>query len=148
MPNQLPIIILLAEDEETDAFFAKQVFQKSAFENEIHYVKDGEEVISFLKQRDSYENAPRPDLVLLDIKMPRKDGHETLTEIKTDNSLRDIPVIVFSGSDSPEDVKKSYQNMANAHVPKSKGLKEMQEFVNAIETFWFAKARLPQSRIM
>ena len=144
--NIAPIRILIAEDQETDAFFIEQAFAKAKIDNQVHWVKDGQEVIDFLKRTGDYADAPRPDLIFLDIKMPRKDGHETLCEIKGDSDFKEIPVIMMSGSQAMEDVKKSYRNHANAYVSKSNGFDDMLQFVESIEKFWFLKARLPQKR--
>ena len=144
-PNNLaPIKVLIAEDQETDAFFLEQAFGQAKIQNTLYWVKDGQEVMDFLKKQGDFSSAPRPDLIFLDIKMPRKDGHETLSEIKSDSSLKDIPVIMISGSQAMDDVLKSYTNHANAYVSKANGFDDMLEFVESIEKFWFLKARLPQ----
>lgn len=144
--NILPIKILIAEDQETDAFFIEQAFGQANLDNEVFWVKNGQEAIDFLKKCDGFSESPRPDLIFLDIKMPLKDGHETLIEIKTDDDLRDIPVIMMSGSQALDDVHNAYRNHANAYVSKSNGFEDMLQFVDAIEKFWFLKAKLPQKR--
>ena len=146
MKNSLPVKILIAEDQETDAFFIEQAFGQSKVDNKVYLVKDGQEVVDFLSQSGEFADMPRPDLIFLDIKMPRKDGHETLCEIKQNEKFADIPVIMMSGSQAMDDVLKAYKSQANAYVSKSNGFDEMLEFVEAIEKFWFAKARLPQQR--
>ena len=142
--NMMPIEILVAEDEETDAFFVQQAFEQSKVKNNVHLVKDGQEAINFLTNTNGYEDAPKPHLIFLDIKMPRKDGHEALKEIKAIPELRHIPVIILSGSKAHDDVRKSYENFASAHVPKSSGFNDMLEFINCVESFWFSRAILPQ----
>ena len=142
--NTPPITVLIAEDQETDAFFVEQAFGQSKVENNLFWVKDGQEVMAFLQRDASYVSAPRPDLILLDLEMPRQNGHDTLEAIKRDESLRDIPVIIISGSQDTKDVERAYQNHANAYIPKSNGFDDMLEFVEAIEKFWFLQARLPQ----
>ena len=144
--NIAPIKILIAEDQETDAFFIEQAFGQAKIENEVYWVKDGQEVLDFLNKCGNYPDAPCPDLIFLDIKMPKKDGHETLAAIKTDPALKQIPVIMMSGSQAMEDIVKSYKNHANAYVSKSNGFEDMLQFVEAIEKFWFLSARLPQKR--
>ena len=144
--NNFPIRILLAEDQETDAFFIEQAFSQCKIESEFYWVKDGQEVIDFLEASDENATSPRPDLIFLDIKMPRKDGHETLTEIKANKKFADIPVIIMSGSQAKDDVSKAYKAQANAYVSKTNGFDDMLEFVEAVEKFWFARARLPQQR--
>ena len=144
--NTQPIKVLVAEDQETDAFFVEQAFGQSSIQNQVFWVKDGQEVIDFLNKAGDYASAPRPDLIFLDIKMPRKDGHETLSEIKAHPDFRAIPVIMMSGSQAMDDVVKAYKNYANAYVSKSNGFDDMLQFVESIEKFWFLKARLPQER--
>lgn len=144
--NIAPIRVLIAEDQETDAFFIEQAFGQAKIENQVYWVKDGQEVLDFLNNSGEYPDAPCPDLIFLDIKMPRKDGHETLAAIKTNPDFKEIPVIMMSGSQAMEDIKKSYQNYANAYVSKSNGFDDMLQFVEAIEKFWFSAARLPQKR--
>lgn len=141
--NMVPIHILIADDQETDAFFIEQAFGQSKIETAIHLVKDGQEAIDFLHRREGFEDCPRPHLIILDIKMPRKDGAEALVEIKQSEDFCDIPVVIVSGSHAPDDVIQAYKNHANAYVPKSNGFEDMLDFVSAIEKFWFLKARLP-----
>lgn len=144
--NTPPIKVLIAEDQETDAFFVEQAFGQSNVENQVFWVKDGQEVMDFLNKAGEFVSSPRPDLIFLDINMPRKDGHETLHDIKTNESFKAIPVIMMSGSQAMDDVVKSYENHANAYVSKSNGFDDMLQFVESIEKFWFLKARLPQQR--
>ena len=143
--NTPPIEILIAEDEDTDAFFVTQAFGQAKIENNVHWATDGQKIMDFLHRCGEYADAPRPHLIILDIKMPNKDGYEVLAEIKGDEALCDIPVIIMSASHSSEDIVKAYKHHANAYVPKANGLENMMEFVNAIEQFWFMKARLPQT---
>lgn len=146
MNNTSPIEILVAEDQETDAFFLQQAFGQSKIDVNVHWVKDGQEVMNFLNKQDTYSDKPRPDLIFLDIKMPRKDGHETLGEIKGNAGFKDIPVVMVSGSQAMDDVVKAYKTGCNAYVSKSNGFEDMINFVEAVEKFWFLKARLPQQR--
>ena len=143
MGNKM-IEILLAEDEETDVFFMQQAFQQSRVNNRLHVVKDGVELLDYLNKKNGFEDAIRPNLILLDINMPRKDGHEALLEIKTSAEWRDIPVIMLSSSRAAEDILRSYENYASAYVPKSKGLDEIMNFVHSVEKFWFERAELPR----
>jgi len=144
--NVAPIRVLIAEDQETDAFFIEQAFGQAKIENQVFWVKDGQEVLDFLNNDGDFSDAPSPDLIFLDIKMPRKDGHETLRAIKSSPVFKEIPVIMMSGSQAMDDIKKAYQNYANAYVSKSNGFEDMLQFVEAIEKFWFLNARLPQKR--
>lgn len=140
-----PMKILLAEDEETDAFFARQAFAAIGLDEHLNVVKDGNEVMDFLRQKGAFTGAERPDLILLDIKMPGKDGHQTLQEIRAHKDFSIIPVIMLSSSTSPTDIKKSYENGANAHVAKSAGLKDMIAFVETLKSFWQTYVCYPDS---
>ena len=140
--NIQPIHILIAEDEETDAFFIEQAFGQSSVQNVVHWVKDGQEVMNFLSNSDD-EEQPRPHMIILDINMPGKNGHDVLAEIKENPELCDIPVVMMSSSNKTEDVIQSYKHHANAYVPKSNGFQDMTDFVSAMEKFWFMQARLP-----
>jgi CheY-like chemotaxis protein len=142
--NEQPVEILIADDQETDAFFVEQAFGQSTLTNNVHWVKDGQEVIDFLNQANGFEGRPRPHLIIMDIKMPRKDGIEALVEIKNSDRHKDIPVIIMSGSQAMEDVVAAYRTYANAYVPKANGFEDMIAFVSAVEKFWFLKAKLPQ----
>lgn len=139
-----PIEILIAEDEETDAFFIKQAFEQAEHQNNVHIVKDGEEALNFLRRTNGYEDAPFPNLIFLDINMPRKDGHQTLLEIKASEEFKHIPVIIMSSSKAESDVRKSYSNFACAHIPKSNGFPDMLELVSSVDKFWLGRAVLPQ----
>jgi two-component system, chemotaxis family, response regulator Rcp1 len=142
--NSQPVEILIADDQESDAFFVEQAFGQSSVANNVHWVKDGQEVLDFLNLENGYDTVPRPHLIIMDIKMPRKDGIETLAEIKSSERHKDIPVIIMSGSHAMEDVISAYRLQANAYVPKANGFEDMIAFVGAVEKFWFLKARLPQ----
>ncbi|MCB1680415.1 MAG: response regulator [Rhodospirillales bacterium] len=143
MTNQ-PLTILLAEDEENDAFFLKQALEAVSAPNTVHHVRDGQQALDFLKQQGAYESAPRPDIILLDINMPKKSGYDVLLEIKADDSLKAIPVIVISGSNDVDDVYKSYNHYAAAYITKSKSLESMNNLVSAVDSFWFRHVTLPR----
>lgn len=145
MSSKTPIEVLIAEDEETDAFFIQQAFAQAKYKNHVHIVKDGEEVMNFLNKTSGYEDKPTPNMIFLDINMPRKDGHQTLIEIKASDKFKHIPVVIMSSSKAESDVRKSYSNFACAHIPKSNGLPEMLELVNSVDLFWFGKAILPKN---
>ena len=138
-----PIHILLAEDEDTDAFFLIQALEDIGVEIGVCHVKDGQEALDYLGREGKHKNAKRPNLILLDINMPRKSGYDVLKIIKADSSLKSIPVIIVSGSDDANDVKKSYDNQAAAFVTKSKCLESMSCLAEAVEAFWFKEAILP-----
>lgn len=143
LAGQQSIDILLAEDEDTDAFFFEQALGASAVPNSVHRVKDGQQAVDFLRRKGEHGQAPRPHIIFLDINMPRLDGYDVLREIKADEGLRDIPVIIISGSSDAGDIVKSYRNYAAAYVTKSKNLEDMSDLVKAVDSFWFQQARLP-----
>ena len=145
--NTQPIHILIADDAETDAFFVEQAFGQSSVQNVVHWVKDGKEVMNFLTKNGEYKDQPRPHMIILDINMPGKSGHDVLAEIKQNENLCGIPVVMMSSSNKTEDILQCYQNHANAYVPKCNGFEDMTEFVKAIEKFWFIQARLPDNDV-
>lgn len=145
--NIQPIEVLIAEDEETDAFFVEQAFGQSKLNINVHWVKDGQEVVDFLNKSGDFEGAIRPHLVILDIHMPRKTGLEALEEIKGSDDLKDIPVIVVSGSLDRSDIDMAYKLHANAYMPKANGFENMSSFLSCIEDFWFVKACLPTAEV-
>ena len=138
------IEILLVEDNEADAFLMQEVFQESKYRNHITVAADGVEAMDCLYRRGNFAAAPRPDLILLDLNMPRKDGRAVLMEIKADPALRGIPVIILTTSESEEDVRKSYDSYASCYITKPMGLEEMLKVVRGIEDFWFSIVRLPR----
>lgn len=137
--------VLLVEDEENDALFMKKAFETVAGGRSVCVVRDGQEALDFLMRVGDYEMAPRPCLILMDINMPRKNGHEALQEIKAVDGLLDIPVIMYSSSKIPEDIKQSYAHHANAYVSKPRGFDKMLEFVRTFNDFWFGHVSLPAS---
>ena len=143
--NHEPIEILMAEDEKADRVFAEQAFQSANYKTNLNIVENGEELLQYLRKEDTFAKSKTPHLIILDINMPRMNGHEVLKKIKTDPNLKHIPVIVMSGSTTEEDILKSYENHASAYMPKSIGFTEMLGFVKAVENFWFARVRLPQA---
>ena len=140
-----PIDILLVEDSPTDALLTKRALADARLINRLHIVEDGVEAIDFLRRREPYADAPRPHLILLDLNMPRKDGREVLSEIKADEDLKVIPVIVLTTSQSDEDVLNSYKLHANCYIAKPVDFNSFAEAVAMIETFWFAVVTLPPS---
>lgn len=138
-----PIEILLVEDSPSDADLTIETFNEAKVLNHLHVVEDGVEAMAFLHQQGQYENAPRPDLILLDLNLPRKDGREVLAEIKSDPELHIIPVVVLTTSADEKDVLKAYQLNANCYVTKPVGLEEFIQIVKLIECFWFAAVKLP-----
>lgn len=138
------IEILMVEDNEADAFLMQEVFQESRYPNRLTVAVDGVEAMDCLYGRGRFSGAPRPDLILLDLNMPRKDGRAVLKEMKADPALRSIPVIVLTTSESEEDVRKSYDSYASCYITKPMGLEQMYRVVHGIEDFWFSIVRLPK----
>jgi CheY-like chemotaxis protein len=138
-----PAQILLVEDNPGDVRLTREAFKAGRIENDLHVVSDGTEALAFLSQQGEYADVPRPDLVLLDLNLPGKDGEEVLEELKTDPSLRSIPVIVLTSSRAEEDVVTSYELHANAYLTKPVDPDEFIETVRAFEKFWFSVVRLP-----
>lgn len=138
-----PIEILLVEDSHSDAKLIGKVFGRASIPHNLERVKDGIEAIDFLYQQGKYDSAIRPDLILLDLNLPRKDGLCVLAEIKADINLSKIPVIILSNSDCQEDVLSCYQMNANCYLTKPGNLQEFKEIVNIIEDFWLSFVKLP-----
>lgn len=138
-----PIQILVVEDSPADANLTRRVFQRAKVSNNLHIVEDGVEALAFLHQQGKYTGVPRPDLILLDLNLPKKDGREVLAEIKTDLSLRLIPVIVLTTSDSEDDIIKSYQLHANCYITKPLDWQQFKQVVELIEDFWLKIVQRP-----
>jgi chemotaxis family two-component system response regulator Rcp1 len=141
--NTEPIEILLIEDNPGDARLAVEALKDSKIRNNLYHVKDGVEAMDFLRRRREYAGVTVPDLVLLDLNLPRKDGREVLEEIKEDPELKLIPVVVLTTSEAERDLVKTYDLHANAYVVKPIDLDRFVEVVQAIEDFWFAIVKLP-----
>lgn len=139
-----PIEILLVEDNPGDVRLTREAFRTSKVANNLHVARDGVEALEMLHAAVSGEGEmPRPDLVFLDLKLPRKGGHEVLEEIKSDPDLRGIPVVVLTSSEAEEDVARSYDLQASAYVTKPVGLEGLRRVVKSIDDFWFTVVRLP-----
>ncbi len=143
MPNNGPIEILLVEDNEGDARLAIEALKEGKVCNNLHHVKDGVEALAFLNRQREYADAALPDLILLDLNLPRKDGREVLAEIKEDPNLRHILVVVLTTSQAEQDLVETYDLHANALVNKPLDLERFIEVVQAIEEFWFTIVKLP-----
>jgi len=135
--------ILLVEDNPGDARLAAEAFKEGRVRTRLHVVQDGIEAMSFLRRQGPYEVAPRPDLVLLDLNLPRKDGREVLAEIKQDSGLRRIPVIVLTTSQAESDVTRSYDLHANCYIVKPVDFDRFIDVVKGIEDFWCSLVKLP-----
>lgn len=137
------INILMAEDNPGDARLTLEAFKEWHLENAIHVVTDGEEALNFLYQRGKYTSAPRPDMILLDINMPKKNGVEVLAEIKQDDNLKRIPVIMLTTSKAEEDILKTYNYHANSYITKPVDVDKFIEVVKSLENYWFSMVKLP-----
>jgi CheY-like chemotaxis protein len=135
--------LLLVEDNEGDIVLTKEAFEERNIINEMSVVKDGKEAISFLLREGSYERAKTPDLVLLDINLPKKSGHEVLEFIKNHDDLKHIPVIMLTTSSSHSDIRKSYRNHANCFITKPIEVSDFIKAISVIEDFWFNTVALP-----
>ena len=134
---------LLVEDNPGDARLIKEALKEGKVLNNLHLVEDGEEAMAFLRQEGSQAGAPRPDLILLDLNLPKKDGREVLEEIKNDRDLKRIPVVVLTTSQAEADVLKSYNLHANCYITKPVDLEKFMSVVQSIEDFWLAIVTLP-----
>jgi CheY-like chemotaxis protein len=137
------IDILLVEDNEGDARLAKEAMRDSKLRNTLHHVGDGEEAMEFLYQRGKHADAPRPDLILLDLNLPRKDGRAVLEEVKTDENLKRIPVVILTTSSDEQDILRSYNLHANCYITKPIDLNQFLKVVRSIEDFWLTIVKLP-----
>lgn len=138
-----PVRLLHAEDSIGDAELTRIALEEGSVPYELHHVRDGVDALSFLRQEAPYDAAARPDLVLLDLNMPRMGGHEVLAAMKGDRALASIPVIVLSTSNAPEDVSRSYELHVNSYVRKPIDFSQFVDVMGAIERFWVGTAALP-----
>lgn len=138
-----PVEILLAEDNPGDAKLTEKAFEQGKILNNLHIVENGAEALKFLRKEDQYQEKPRPDLILLDLNMPKKDGWDVLEELKEEPELSRIPVIVLTSSEAEEDVVKSYDLQANAYLTKPVDFQGFMEIVNGFEEFWLSVVKMP-----
>ncbi len=138
-----PIDILLVEDSPADVRLTREALKEAKVLNNLHIVKDGVAAMAFLRQQGEYASAPRPELVLLDLNLPKKDGREVLSEIKKDENLMRIPVVVLTTSRAEEDIVRSYNLHANAYVTKPVDLAQFLRVIRTLEEFWLAVVTLP-----
>jgi len=136
--------ILLAEDNPGDVRLTRQALKGGRVKTRLSVAANGEEALEFLRRRGKHQDAPRPDILLLDLNMPRKDGRAVLAEMKKDPTLGCIPVIVLTGSDAEVDVVQSYKSHASCYIVKPVDASAYAEVIGAIEEFWFSTARLPK----
>ena len=135
--------ILLVEDSETDGEMTLRALRRHHLANNVHWVKDGVEAIDFLHRKGKYPKAPRPDIILLDLNLPKKDGREVLSEIKRDEELKRIPVVILTTSKAEEDVMRTYNLHANCYVTKRVDLEKFIVVVKSIDAFWLTVVTLP-----
>ena len=141
--NGRPIDILLVEDNPGDVRLTKEAFKEGKLKNNLHVVKDGVEAMAFLQKEGKYASASYPDLILLDLNLPKKDGREVLKEIKADENLRRIPVVILTTSKAEEDILKTYDLHANCYITKPVDMEQFIKIVKYIEEFWFTIVILP-----
>lgn len=142
--NVAPIQVLLIEDNPGDARLTREALLGCNLKMQITEVKDGEQAIACLLREDDFCDAPTPDLILLDLNLPRKDGREVLVEIKANPNLNHIPVVVLTSSKAEDDILRAYQLHANCYITKPIDLEQLQKVATQIHEFWFTIAKLPQ----
>jgi two-component system, chemotaxis family, response regulator Rcp1 len=144
MENFKIIDILLVEDNLGDARLAKEALKDSKVKNKLYVVNDGVAAIDFLFKKNKYKDVPKPDLILLDLNLPKKDGRQVLAEIKEDENLKRIPVVVLTISKAEEDILKVYNLHANCFITKPLDLNKFMEIIKSIEDFWLTIVKLPK----
>lgn len=140
---QNPIEILLIEDNPADIRLTQEAFREARLQNTIHVVQDGVNAMAFIRQTAPFQQAPRPDLILLDLNLPKKDGREVLKEIKSDTHTRTIPVVVLTTSNDEADVLRSYDLHANAYLVKPIDILQFIKMIQSLEDFWLSVVKLP-----
>lgn len=148
MEQNLSIVdILLVEDNPGDVRLTKEALKDSKIKNSLFVVDNGEKAMDFLCKRNGYEDVPVPDLIILDLNLPKKNGKEVLSEIKSDETLKHIPVVVLTTSKADEDILKSYKLFANCYITKPLELDNFIEVVKTIENFWLTIVKLPPEMV-
>ena len=142
--NVNPIELLLVEDSQPDVRLTMEALREAKVKNRLWVVEDGVEALAFLRKEPPYADTPRPDLILLDLNLPRMDGRQVLEAIKADPSLKCIPVVILTTSKSEEDVLRAYQLHANCYITKPVDFNRFMEVVRSIEDFWLTVVRLPE----
>lgn len=140
---QRPVEILLVEDNPGDVRLTREAMREGRVLNRLSVVGDGVEAMEFLRRSGPYVEAPRPDLILLDLNLPRKDGREVLSEIKRDGDLKSIPVVILTTSEAEQDILRTYQLHANCYITKPVDLEQFLRVARIVEDFWFTIVRLP-----
>jgi len=137
------IDILMVEDNPGDARLTQEALKESKVYNNLHHVRDGVEAMEFLRKEGTYADAPTPDIILLDLNLPRKDGRQVLAELKAIPRLKNIPVVVLTTSEAEQDIVKSYELHANCYITKPVDLDKFVEIIHGIENFWLSIVKLP-----
>ena len=135
--------VLLVEDDPGDILMTKEAFEHHKIQNKLHVVTDGEQALQFLRQTGDYADAPRPGLILLDLNLPRRSGHEVLADLKEDPGLRVIPVVILTTSQAEEDILRSYSLHANAYVSKPVDFERFMDVIRQIDSFFVTVVKLP-----
>ena len=142
----MPLIVLLVEDSPGDVRLTREAFREAATAIDLHVATDGVEAMAFLRREGAHATAPRPDLILLDLNLPRMDGREVLASIKGDARLKSIPTIILTTSQAEADILQSYRLQANCYLSKPVELDAFESLVQSINSFWLVKAKLPQQQ--
>jgi CheY-like chemotaxis protein len=141
--TSMPVEILLVEDNPGDVLLMEEALREGKLYNNLYVARNGDEALDFLYKRGNFRDAARPDLIMLDLNLPKKDGREVLAEVKRDPDLKKIPIVIITTSKSEEDIDKTYSMHANAYVTKPVGVREFFKVVQEIEDFWFSIVKLP-----
>jgi chemotaxis family two-component system response regulator Rcp1 len=142
--DAVPIEVLLVEDSPGDVRLTREAFKDAKVHINLHVASDGNEAMAFLLRKEGYASVPRPDLILLDLNLPNKDGREVLTEIKESQTLKSIPVVILTTSASEADILRSYRLHANCYITKPVDLNGFLEVIKSIDSFWLSVVKLPR----
>src|SRR5579864_1886244 len=145
--KDMPLQVLLVEDSPGDVRLTQEAFREANMALQLHVASDGVEAMEFLRCEGAHAGAPRPDLILLDLNLPKMDGREVLARIKADDSLKRIPTVILTTSEAEVDIAKSYQLQANCYLSKPVQLDAFEALVKSINDFWLTKAKLPQQQV-
>jgi CheY-like chemotaxis protein len=143
MSNSKPVDILMVDDSPEDVELTMEALKAGKVRNNLYVAKDGVEAMAFLRREGKYAETPRPDIILLDLNLPRKNGREVLAEVKSDEDLRRIPVVVLTASKSDEDILAAYDLHVNCYITKPVNFDQFVKVVNSIDEFWFSIVKLP-----
>jgi chemotaxis family two-component system response regulator Rcp1 len=144
--DDMPIEVLLVEDNSGDVRLTQEAFREANRAIHLHVASDGVDAMAFLRREGTHNHAPRPDLILLDLNLPKMDGREVLSHIKADDNLKTIPTIILTTSDAEADIVRSYELQANCYLTKPGQLEGFENLVKSINDFWLTKVKLPRQR--